>query len=280
MMNESLDIFKTISLIVVALVVCFSLTGLSHAQSSAPGSGIDPKTHTGDMHITLLYDNNPGRVGLDVAWGFSCILMGTEKAILFDTGGVGSILLRNMQRLGISPKEVDIIVLSHVHRDHTGGLTALLARNSNVSVYVPTSFPTRIKEEVEAHGARVVEVGAPLMICKGVYSTGELTDSIREQALIVETAKGGILITGCAHPGIVKISREAKALIRRGLLLVMGGFHLGGASLQEIEEITRELRELGVVYVGPCHCSGSTARRMFRRVYQKGYLDLSFWYYH
>lgn len=273
-MNEGIQIFKTSSLIFAALVVCSSLIGRSHAQSSASGKGIEPKTPVDDIRITVLYDNNPGRADLEVAWGFSCILKGADKTILFDTGGVGSVLLRNMQRLGISPEDVDIVVLSHVHRDHVGGLTTLLARNSNVSVYVPMSFPKRIKEEVTAHGARVVDVGAPLMVCEGVYSTGELSGPVREQALIVETAKGGILITGCAHPGIVKMSRKAKDLIRGDLFLVMGGFHLGGAGLREIEKITRELRDLGVVYAGPCHCSGSTARRVFEKVYQKGYLNL------
>ena len=140
-MNEGIHIFKTSSLIFTALLVCCSLMGRSHAQNRALGKGVEPKTPVDDIRITVLYDNNPGRAGLEVGWGFSCILRGSAKTILFDTGGVGSVLLRNMGNLGISPGEVDVIVLSHVHRDHVGGLTTLLARNSNVSVYVPLSFP-------------------------------------------------------------------------------------------------------------------------------------------
>jgi 7,8-dihydropterin-6-yl-methyl-4-(beta-D-ribofuranosyl)aminobenzene 5'-phosphate synthase len=274
MMSEGIHIFKTSSLIFTALLVCCSLLGRSHAQDRALGKGVAPKTPGDNIRITVLYDNNPGRAGLEVGWGFSCILRGSAKTILFDTGGVGLVLLRNMEKLGISPGEVDIVVLSHVHGDHVGGLTTLLARNSNVSVYVPLSFPKWIKEEITAHGAGVVDVGAPLMVCAGVYSTGELSGPVREQGLIVETAKGGILITGCAHPGIVKMAKKAKDLIRGDLFLVVGGFHLGGTGLREIEEIARELRDLGIVYVGPCHCSGSTARRVFKRVYRKGYLNV------
>jgi 7,8-dihydropterin-6-yl-methyl-4-(beta-D-ribofuranosyl)aminobenzene 5'-phosphate synthase len=75
-----------------------------------------------NISITIVYDNNPYKKGLETAWGFSCIVRGTEKTILFDTGGDGSLLIRNMKALGIDPKEIDLIFLSHIHRDHVGGL--------------------------------------------------------------------------------------------------------------------------------------------------------------
>ena len=58
-----------------------------------------------DLSITVSYDNNSYKGGLTTAWGFSCVIRGTEKTILFDTGGDGSILLTNMKELGINPKE-------------------------------------------------------------------------------------------------------------------------------------------------------------------------------
>lgn len=69
--------------------------------------------------ITVVFDNNPYKKGLENGWGFSCLIEGMEKTVLFDTGG--NILLDNMQMLGIYPEAVDILVLSHVHSDHVGG---------------------------------------------------------------------------------------------------------------------------------------------------------------
>ena len=67
----------------------------------------------------------------------------------------------------------------------------------------------------------------PLQICAGVFSTGELGSSIKEQSLIVETDAGLIVITGCAHPGIAEITATAKNLRNDKIRLILGGFHLG-----------------------------------------------------
>jgi len=54
----------------------------------------------------------------------------------------------------------------------------------------------------------------------------------------------------------------------------MGGFHLGGVSKDEIEKIILSFRKLGVRYVGPCHCSGNTARDLFKKEYGKNFVDI------
>jgi 7,8-dihydropterin-6-yl-methyl-4-(beta-D-ribofuranosyl)aminobenzene 5'-phosphate synthase len=100
-----------------------------------------PTTAAKDLSITVSYDNNPYKERLTAAWGFSCVIRGTEKTILFDTGGDGSILLANMEELGINPKEIDLVVLSHIHGDHVGGLSSFLEKNPEVVVYLPKSFP-------------------------------------------------------------------------------------------------------------------------------------------
>jgi 7,8-dihydropterin-6-yl-methyl-4-(beta-D-ribofuranosyl)aminobenzene 5'-phosphate synthase len=223
--------------------------------------------------ITVVYDNNPYKEGLTTAWGFSCLIRGAEKTILFDTGGDGSILLSNMEKLGINPEEIDLVVLSHIHGDHVGGLQSILEKNSDIIVYLPASFPKSFKANVERYGAKVVEIKEPLEICQGIYSTGELGTLIKEQSLVIHTERGLIVITGCAHPGIVKIVSKARDLFKKEVLLVMGGFHLGGVSEDEIEKIILSVRELGVRYVGPCHCSGNTARDLFKKEYGNNFVD-------
>lgn len=227
-----------------------------------------------DLSITVSYDNNPYKERLKTAWGFSCVIRGTEKTILFDTGGDGPILLTNMEELDINPKEIDLVVLSHIHGDHVGGLFSFLEKNREVVVYLPKSFPKGFKNGVKGYGAKVVEVQGPLKICEGIYSTGELGAWIKEQSLIIHTEKGLIVITGCAHPGIVKIVDKAKDLVKDDVLLVMGGFHLGGKGEVEIEKIVSSFRKLGVSYAGPCHCSGDNARQLFKEEYGENFINV------
>ena len=75
------------------------------------------------MRLKIVYDNEALK-GYKKDWGFSCLVEG-EKNILFDTGAKADILLENMKKMGIDVKKIDAVVLSHNHRDHTGGLSAL-----------------------------------------------------------------------------------------------------------------------------------------------------------
>ncbi|UCE99696.1 MAG: MBL fold metallo-hydrolase [Planctomycetota bacterium] len=228
----------------------------------------------GDISITVVCDNNPCKEGLETAWGFSAFIVGAEKTILFDADGDGSILLGNMEKLAIDPQGVDLVVLSHVHGDHTGGLDGFLEKNSKITVYLLKSFPTKSKDNVQAYGAKTVEVEQSLKICENVYSTGQLGRLIKEQALIVRTERGLVLITGCAHPGIVKIVNAAKDFLKDDILLVMGGFHLEWATRGKVEKVISAFRDAGVRYVGPCHCSGDKARRLFEKHFGENYINV------
>jgi 7,8-dihydropterin-6-yl-methyl-4-(beta-D-ribofuranosyl)aminobenzene 5'-phosphate synthase len=225
------------------------------------------------LTIIITYDNNPYDDRLKTAWGFSCLLRLPEKTVLFDTGGDSSILLDNMEQLHIDPKEIDVVVLSHIHGDHVGGLGGILNQNSDVTVYLPASFPQGLKEDVKLYGAEVQEVHEPRELFDGVYTTGELNGGIREQSLIVKTAKGLVIITGCAHPGVVNIVQRAREIAGDRVYLLLGGFHLGGASASKINSIIDSFEQLGVERVAPCHCSGDTARRLFRDHYGEGYVE-------
>jgi len=232
------------------------------------GAGVPATKALPPQTITVVYDNYPYKKGLKTAWGFSCLVQGWDKTVLFDTGGDGRLLLANMGALGIDPQEIEMVVLSHIHGDHVGGLTSLLSRHHKVTVVIPPSFPADFKEGIRRSGALVQEAEGFDELCRGVYSTGEMGTWIKEQSLVLRTAKGLIVITGCAHPGVVQIVEAIKTHFKKeDILLVMGGFHLGGENRKEIQRIVARLRALGVKNVGPCHCSGEMARKLFQEAY-------------
>lgn len=224
--------------------------------------------------MVILYDNNRFDPNLKLAWGFSCLIRGAEKTILFDTGGDGPTLLGNMAKLRVDPAEVDVVVLSHIHGDHTGGLVAFLGKNSRVIVYLPGSFPLGFKRLIMDTGGHleVVTKGCELFPC--IFTTGELGGGLQEQALAVKTTEGLVVVTGCAHPGISNIVQKAiEATGEDEVYLAVGGFHLGSASLSRLQSIAGELRRLSVKKVAPCHCSGDNARELFRNIFDGDFIE-------
>lgn len=226
------------------------------------------------LKFSIVYDNYSFKDGFRTDWGFSCLIQGLEKTILFDTGANQEILLANMEKLGISPGLVDIIFLSHEHYDHTGGLKGFLDVNPEVSVFIPGFFPNNIKKTISDAGSRPVFTDQPQSITSGVFTTGVINGWIKEQSMVLDTKKGLVLITGCAHPRITKIIAFTKEYFQQNIHLVFGGFHLGGFEEKEIREIIRLFRKEGVEKVGPTHCSGVEARTLFKEEYGKNFLEL------
>jgi 7,8-dihydropterin-6-yl-methyl-4-(beta-D-ribofuranosyl)aminobenzene 5'-phosphate synthase len=227
-----------------------------------------------NINITILYDNYVFTEGLKSDWGFSCFLKGTEKTILFDTGTKGDLLLENIEKLKLNPKDVDLVVISHNHEDHTGGLLAFLGKNSDVSVYLPPSCSESFILQVKEMGAKVLIPNDPVEICQGVYLTGPLGDEIIEQSMILDTAEGAVLITGCSHPGIINIIRKSKEILPKDTHLVFGGFHLVRTSETRVRQIIGEFEKLGVKKAGPTHCTGDQAIRMFRNAYGADFVQM------
>ena len=220
--------------------------------------------------FTVVYDNNPYGPGLRTAWGFACWVQTPGGTLLFDTGGDGPTLLGNMARLRLDPRRVDAVVLSHIHGDHTGGLAALLDTGVRPTVYVPRAFPAPYRDSLRFR-TTLVEVTGALRVLPGVYTTGEMGSAIVEQALAVRTANGLVVVTGCAHPGIVQMIRRARSVAGDEVALVLGGFHLGGANRSQIAAIVTDFRRLRVRRVAPCHCTGDQARRMLADAFGAGF---------
>ena len=225
------------------------------------------------MNITIVFDDNVIDNRLSPGHGFSCLIKLNQKTILFDTGSNSSTLLNNMRQLGEDHKDIDSIFLSHIDYDHVGGLTGVIEQNKAVTVYLLKSFPFYFKDEVKSLGATVEEVEEPKEIFSGVYTTGELGSDIREQSLIIDTSEGLVIITGCAHPGLVKIIQKSQYIIpEEKVYLVMGGFHLSGPPNRNIKSIIDSCLKLGITKVAPCHCSGDETRSMFKNKYGEEYI--------
>jgi len=226
------------------------------------------------IKFTILYDNYVFKEGTKADWGFSCLIEGIEKTILFDTGTHSEILLHNVAQLGVDLKKVDQIVISHNHGDHTGGLFSVLDIKHDIPVYLPVSFPSEFVSRVENKKAKVISIDEPLEICRDVYLTGEMGDRIKEQSLIINTSKGLVIVTGCSHQGIVNILKRAQEMFDKQIYLVFGGFHLMAKSDAELKEIIRSFKEIGVMKCGATHCTGDKAIAMFKEAYGKDYIPM------
>lgn len=193
------------------------------------------------VKLSIVYDNN-SKPGFKSGWGFSCLVEVDNKKILFDTGCEGHGLLYNLNKLENDTKNIDIIVLSHQHWDHTGGLFDLLELNNNVEVFALESFSKHLKGEIRKR-AKLKEVNAKQKIIDNVYTTGLISNDPDEQSLILETTKGVIVIVGCSHPGVDKILGIAKDYGK--IYAIIGGFH-GFNKLDFLE---------GIAIIGACHCT-------------------------
>lgn len=233
------------------------------------------KKDISEPQITMICDNYTTRDDLAASWGFSCLIKHGGKNILFDTGGDGIVLSENMAKLGIAPASIDLMMISHQHWDHTGGIYYILNEKRNLPVCLPRSFSARFKDDMKRYGAELIEVEKAEEILPGLYSTGDLEGLIREQAAILQTSSGTVVITGCAHPGIVKILETAKKVLPDNeIALVMGGFHLFDHEDKEILKIITRFKRTGVRYTAASHCSGENARAIFANEYGDHFIAL------
>lgn len=189
-----------------------------------------------EIKITVVYDNEVKQPGLIADWGFSCLIEAQDMPrILFDTGAAGSILLHNMRELGIDPGAISLVVISHPHGDHTGGLQDIMEANKDIELYLPQSFWGGISAK------KLTKIKEPLQICPNVFSTGELGGI--EQSLVINTNKGLLVVVGCSHPGVGNILDAAS---RFGKVYgIVGGFH-GFHNFNRLNPLS---------LICPCHCT-------------------------
>ncbi len=204
------------------------------------------------MTITIIYDNEISKEGLDSDWGFSCLIEKEgSSTILFDTGANDSILLSNMKKLKIDPSTISEVFISHAHWDHIGGLSDFLKLNKKVKVYVPFSMPKPDDAE------EVVAIKEPVEIHENFFSTGELKGI--EQSLAIKGKEGLVVIAGCSHPGVGNILNAASQFGKVKALI--GGLH-GFSEFDLIKDLD---------LICPTHCTQFISK--IKNLYPEKYIS-------
>jgi len=259
------------------LLLLTALNFLLSAQPMVGKAGPEPppgKSHPqAEVTVTVLFDNYPAAEGFRTGWGFAALLETPGHTLLFDTGADGEALLENFRLLGKDPLAIETIVLSHAHGDHTGGLQALLNLGLRPEIVVFPGFPPAPEGQLP-EGVIISEAEPGQEIQPGIRTTGRMGTGILEQALILDTADGTVVLTGCAHPGVIEMIKRAQELQPGPLHLVAGGFHIMAASASEIQGILTEFRDLGVERAGATHCSGEAAMEAFQEAYGENFQPL------
>jgi len=228
------------------------------------------------MQIKVLFDSQALRKEFLTGWGVSFLI----KDTLFDTGEKPQPLLKNMEYMGVAVSGIRNVVISHDHWDHIGGLWEILKKNPAIRVYACPGFSQGFKNKVKSLGNELIESVRVFKVSEDIYVTGEIPgeyegEFMPEQALVAKTSKGLVIVTGCAHPGIIDILQVVKRQFPdERIHMVLGGFHLMDQDERLIEVIAKEFKKMGVEKVGPTHCTGKEAENIFRKEYKNDFLSI------
>lgn len=221
------------------------------------------------IKITILYDNRADNCHLQEGWGFSAFIECPGCRILFDTGGDPSSFTLNAQKMNVRIDEITHLLFSHRHWDHVAGFKEVISKvNENTSLYIPKTFPWLLRKIGSSRLKNTKIVKSLNLIAPDVYSLvlkGGFW--LHEQALILKTSSGLGVVTGCAHPGIIRILEEAVSHLQEKIAFVVGGFHLLFDAPDHSAHIVEKFQKLGVEKVAPCHCSGDHTIRQFQKAY-------------
>jgi len=227
------------------------------------------------MEVKIVFNNDVVSDQFTSGWGFSCLV---DNRVLFDTGEKAEYLFNNMQNLDIEIPSIEVVVISHDHWDHTGGLWELLKKRGGLEIYACPHFSQAFKNKVKKLKAELIEAEKIIEVRENIFITGEIVkgySGIPEQALVVKTSRGITVITGCSHPGIVRIVEKVKeANLGEKICLVFGGFHLMNSDKREVRIMVERLKEMEVEKVGPTHCTGYEAQEIFKEGYADNFISI------
>jgi len=238
------------------------------------------------MKVVILIDNNPDPKGEYLTEHGICIYFEADGLKwLFDVGASPNFGI-NARKMGIDVKEVDYLILSHAHRDHTGGLEYFLRKNKKARVIMAplssgqlfVSYRKEIHHDITINhkviadfADRFIFADSDLNLSPNVtiirnipkidplpkansllfQTNGEVerADDFRhEVALAVKTTAGIVLFSGCSHHGILNILRAASLTFKQEkIIATIGGTHLLDNDWYSLFETTEEVTEMANV---------------------------------
>ena len=254
------------------------------------------------MRIINLIENTEGRSGCACAHGLSFYVETKKHSMLLDLGPSGE-TLQTAQTLGIDLAKVDTVILSHGHYDHSGGILPFAGINDRALIYMQESAvgdyysdrgrtaPERyeyigidkniaklaqvrflqgdhwIDDELELFTIKNRSHKLPSSNKRILVRRGDqllCDDFVHEQFLVIREGPKRVLMSGCAHSGILSIMDSFSDKYGAEPDLVISGFHLmkktdyTGDEIREIEEIAGELKKYSTRFI-TCHCTGLPA---------------------
>jgi 7,8-dihydropterin-6-yl-methyl-4-(beta-D-ribofuranosyl)aminobenzene 5'-phosphate synthase len=255
------------------------------------------------ISITTLIDDIPSEK-LRSEHGVSLLINYGEKRILFDTGQ-SNLLLGNAKILDIDLINTDAIVISHGHYDHTGGLSNVLNIASKAKIYLhPAATEPKFSKKVSGaisigmsdfakkaiQGRDVIWTTTPAQIFPGIAVTGQVPrinnfedvggaffldencrkpdELLDDQTLFIESAKGLIVVFGCAHSGVVNtLDYISKSTGQNKIYAVIGGMHLLNASQIRIANTIEAFKKYEIQKIVPLHCTGQRAVKDLKNIF-------------
>jgi len=273
MISRKVLIYLSITILILASILAYTLTLRKPAKTAGYVETTYVLKPIPYVEIYVLNDNYEYD-GFLSDWGVSFLIKTPNNTFLFDTGPSAYTLFYNAEKLGLNLSNVEFIVISHSHGDHTGGLEGLAWILRGKKVYIPSGAGYGLSSWIVNLGFKTIKVNETTVIAPGVAIIGELYGPPWEQALAIYVEnKGLIILTGCSHPGVENIVEKAAKELNIKPYLVIGGFHLAGASESRIRNTVSKLLALGVKKICPIHCSGDRIREILANNYPEVYGD-------
>jgi len=227
-----------------------------------------------NIKLDIIFDNKHCNNTKESLWGFSCLIQTPNNTILFDTGSNGRVLLKNIKSRGLDINNIDTVFISHSHWDHIGGIDSILEINSNIDIFLTSSLSKNLIRDLKTLSKKVEVIEEnPIEILPNIYSTGAMGNE-KEQALIIDTDRGLIIVAGCSHSGIANIALRAKEFLGKKIFLLLGGFHLYKKSEKEILEVIDTIKnKIDTQFIAPSHCTGNRAIELFQSRFKQNYIS-------